>query len=100
MSKFSGAYAEELDESVCEGSCNDVIGSVDELGHYALFTDYTSEATGETIHAILYTNSDGFIDSTLYDTAVEARQDWKEIEQQYTEYDCDCEYCEQNNEED
>ena len=100
MSKFSGAYAEELDESVNNGFSDDCIGSVDELGHYALFTDYTSEATGETIHAILYTNSDGFVDSTLYDTAVEARQDWKEIEQQYTEYDCDCEYCEQNNEED
>jgi hypothetical protein len=99
MSKFSGAYAEELDESVCEGFGDDVIGSVDELGHYALFIDYTTK-TGEMIHAILYTDSDGFVDSTLYDTAVEARKDWKEIEQQYTEYDCDCEYCEQNNEED
>jgi hypothetical protein len=78
MSKFSGAYAEELDESVCEGFGDDVIGSVDELGHYALFIDYTTK-TGETIHAILYTNSDGFIDSTLYDTAVEARQDFESI---------------------
>ena len=87
MSKFSGAYAEELDESVCEGSCNDVIGSVDELGHYALFTDYTSEETGETIHAILYTNSDGFVDSTLYDTKEMALKDWKGIEEEYSQYD-------------
>jgi hypothetical protein len=86
MSKFSGAYAEELDESVCEGFCDDVIGSVDELGHYALFIDYTTK-TGEMIHAILYTNSDGFIDSTLYDTAVDARQDWQGIEEQYADYD-------------
>ena len=87
MSKFSGAYAEELDESVNNGFSDDCIGSVDELGHYALFTDYTSEATGETIHAILYTNSDGFVDSTLYDTKEEALSDWEGIEEEYSQYD-------------
>ena len=87
MSKFSGNYAEELNESVCNGFSDDCIGSVDELGHYALFTDYTSEETGETFHAILATNSDGFVYSTLYDTKVEALKDWKEIEDEYADMD-------------
>ena len=86
MSKFSGAYAEELDESLGSGFSDDCIGSVDELGHYALFTDYTSEETGETIHAILYTNSDGFVDTTLYDTKEEALKDWAGIEEEYSQY--------------
>ena len=89
MSKFSGTYAEELDESLGSGFSDDCIGSVDELGHYALFTDYTSEATGETIHAILYTNSDGFVDATLYDTKEEALKDWAGIEEEYSQYDND-----------
>jgi hypothetical protein len=91
MSKFSGNYAEELDESLGNGFSDDCIGSVDELGHYALFTDYTSEETGETIHAILYTNSDGFVDSTLYDTKQIACEEWIELEEMYAQYDADSE---------
>ena len=87
MSKFSGAYAEELDESLGNGFSDDCRGSVDELGHSALFTDYTSEATGETIHAILHTNSDGFVGATLYDTKEEALKDWAGIEEEYSQFD-------------
>lgn len=86
MPQFSGPYAEELDEAVDEGYSDEVIGSVDELGHYALFIDYTT-TTGEMIHAILSTNSDGFVRSVLFDREWQVRAAWERLEQDYAKFD-------------
>jgi hypothetical protein len=95
MSKFSGAYAEELDEMVNDGMADVTIGSVDELGrHYAKF-DGEEMTDGSKVYAILYTNSDGFVDSTLYDTPEELEEAWTDIEAEYDQY-----YDERANEED
>ena len=85
MSKFSGPYASELDEIVGDG-CAETIGGVDELGHYAKF-DGEVMSDGTTIYAILYTNSDGFVDATLYDTTEELAGVWDTIEAMYEGYD-------------
>ena len=79
--KYSGLYCEALDEMVGIGFADAVLGDVEDFGHYALIIGASID--GEEVHAIVYTNSQGFVDAVSFDSEGEARMAWDKLEGQY-----------------
>lgn len=77
-SKFANEIAEKYYEMSLDGSHDEEIGSVDELGWYAIFR--AIDSTGKTV--IVHEDSQGFVDAEEY-TTEQGETAWYDIEREY-----------------
>lgn len=80
MSKFSSPLAEHLYSLSLDSEQDEQIGSVDELGWFALFRGYL---------AILESDSQGFVAAAQFDNEETLQRAWDETVRQYEDYDAD-----------
>lgn len=85
MKKFQNGLAEDLWYYSLDSGQDDMIGSCEELGWYALFTD-TGE---ESLNVILKEDSLGFVTVQVFESEDDAKDRWAEILAEYAKYDSD-----------
>lgn len=86
--KFEGEtwLTVQVYESSNEGGADEEIGSVDEIGWYALFTNFEA-SDGSKRHGILSEDSNGFVSFAESDTAEEAQAEFSQIVDEYNRFD-------------
>ena len=99
--KYSSRLAMALDDITNNGAADDETGDVDTIGHYALFlfSGFTEEQRAEmvadwgksadpgpdVVGAILYTDSQGFVEVFTYTSPVALALEWADLELEYAD---------------